>query len=98
MDNEVLFDFMSTMYAEMQSEFKGLKQDVQGLKQDVRGLTQDVRKNSISIDNIEKNLKQLAEIQQNHYEENQRDHKQIVEMLTARLDTQDIVIKNIKIT
>jgi hypothetical protein len=37
----------------------------------------EVRKSSIAIEDIKKDLKQLAEMQENHYEENLRNHKQV---------------------
>jgi len=90
MENEKLFEFMEKIYGELQSTKAEMHQEFAEVKS-------EVRKNSISIEDMQKDIKTLAEVQQSNYEENQRNHKEIVEMLTERLDTQDKVIRNITV-
>jgi hypothetical protein len=46
---------------------------------------------------VDDRLRQLAEIQISHYEENQRNHKEIVEMLSERITgVEKAVSSNIK--
>lgn len=51
----------------------------------------------IGLESVDERLKEMAEVQQVNYAENQRHHKEIVEMLSERIDIQENVIKNMKI-
>jgi len=51
----------------------------------------------VGLESIDNRLKDMAEVQEVNYIENQRHHKEIVEMLSDRIDIQDSVIKNMKI-
>lgn len=57
----------------------------------------EVRKNSLTIESMQEDLKQISEIQENQCEVNERNHIEIIEMLTERLDIQDKAIKNITV-
>ena len=39
----------------------------------------------------------MAEIQENYYDENQRHHQEIVELLTEKITTVEIAVKNANI-
>lgn len=76
-------------------------QEALKLGQEALRLGQDESNNrltklEIGLESVDKRLKELAEVQEVNYAENQRHHKEIVEMLSDRINTQDSVIKNMK--
>jgi cytidylate kinase len=83
MDNdEKLFEFMTKIYAElqntrneMQEGFKEIKLDVKGLKQGQISLENEVKKNAIKLEEIEKKVSTIAEIQLSHKQQNEMSFK-----------------------
>lgn len=69
-----LYDLMEKMYID-------LKGDINGVKGDIKGLQEGQKKFQITQEQMQTRLEQLAEIQQNHYEENKREHKEIIDKL-----------------
>lgn len=101
MENDKLFEFMEKIYVELQSTktemregFSAVNKRLNGLEENINSLEGKVDRNTVAIESIDKRLKEMAEVQETNYAENEKHHAEIVEMLTKRLDTQDAVIKN----
>ncbi|BAE84832.1 hypothetical protein [Desulfitobacterium hafniense] len=60
---------------------QGIDQRVQGIEQRVQGIDQRLRKVEVSIDDIRKDIKILAEGQVAHREQNEREHEQIIRLI-----------------
>ena len=93
MDNEIkelLVKILKTQTA-MQLEQRSMQ-----LEQKL--MQQDLNKNSLILEQLQSNLKSLAEVQASHYEQNQRQHKEIFELLSDRMSIVErtVKIKNMK--
>lgn len=87
MNEDRISDLVEKIYIELQET-----------RSDVKETKDEVRQIAIRMDSMDDKLKQLAEIQISHYEENQRNHKEIVEMLSERiLGIEKVVSNNIKV-
>lgn len=87
MNEDRILDLVEKIYIELQET-----------RSDVKETKDEVRQIAIRMDSMDDKLKQLAEIQIYHYEENQRNHKEIVEMLSERiLGIEKVVSNNIKV-
>lgn len=87
MNEDRILDLVEKIYIELQET-----------RSDVKETKDEVRHIAIRMDSMDDKLKQLAEIQISHYEENQRNHKEIVEMLSERiLGIEKVVSNNIKV-
>lgn len=49
------------------------------------------------IQSVDSGLKKLAEVQKEHFEQNVRNHEEIVEVLSSRIDNQERAIKKLNI-
>jgi uncharacterized protein YoxC len=82
-DSERIFDLLERIYI-----------DVQETKRELKSAREEVKQIGIKVDILGNKVKQLAEVQESHYEENKRDHVQIVEMLTERVTNVENALKN----
>lgn len=108
MNEEKMFEFMTKMYSELTNRldkidngqkvgFEKVNDRLDRVESRLDGVESRLDKVELKIEVMDDRIKTLGEVQNSHYEENQRNHQQIVEMLTQRLDTQDRAIKNISI-
>lgn len=108
MNEDKMFELMTKMYSDLTNRLDKIENDQREGFQHVNDRFDKVEdrldkvenrldKVEITIEDMNGRIKKLAEVQQNHYEENQRNHEQIVEMLTQRLDIQDKAIKSISV-
>lgn len=97
LENEKIFKLLEKMYSEISNRFDKVESNLKDIKSELNEVKDETKKNSINIEDIKKNIKVLAEVQQNHYELNQRNHKEIVEMLSEKVSTvEKAVISNFK--
>lgn len=94
-----LFDLVEKMHIDLKGDINGVKVDIKGLQEGQKRLEDGQKKLEITQEQMQKRLEQLAEIQQNNYEENKREHKEIIDRLkkieTATLEN-EAEIYNIK--
>jgi len=83
MDNEKIYELLEKIYVELQDT----KTELQDTKKEVRQI-------GIKVDCIDDKLKQMSEVQVSHYEENQRNHKEMIEILSERVQIVENVIRN----
>lgn len=83
MDDEKVYGLLEKIYVELQDT----KKELQDTKKDVRLI-------GIKVDSIDDKLKQMSEVQVSHYEENQRNHQEMMEILNERVQIVENVIKN----
>lgn len=94
MNEDRILDLVEKIYIELQET----RSELNETRSDVKETKDEVRQIAIRMDSMDDKLKQLAEIQISHYEENQRNHKEIVEMLSERiLGIERVVSNNIKV-
>lgn len=84
------FELLTKLY----SEFVQFKNEVNEFKSDI---TENVNKTNLVLENVQDKLHEMSEIQESHYEENQRHHQEIVELLTEKITTVEIAVKNANI-
>jgi TolA-binding protein len=83
-----LLDMMEKMYIDLKGDIKGLQDSHNGLKGDIKELQAgqdevrgDIRKLQLTQEQMQSKLEQMAEIQQNHYDENVRSHGEIIKRI-----------------
>lgn len=95
------FELLTKFY----SEFTQFKNDVNDFRNDINNfktdmnefktdITDKVNKNSIILEDLQDKIQEMAEVQESHYAENQKHHKKIVEILTERITTVELAVKN----
>lgn len=85
------------MYSGISNRFDKVEHNIESIKSDLIENKDDIWKNSIDIDEIKKSIKILVEVQQNHFEQNQRNHEEIVEILSDKVSTvEEAVVNNFK--
>lgn len=97
MKNEEILELLEKMYSDISNRFDKVENNLEGIRSELNEVKDVTKKNSINIEDIKKNIKILAEVQQNHYEQNQVNRKEIVEMLSERVSTvEKAVVNNFK--
>lgn len=87
-NNDKLFEFMEKMYGEMQ----GMKTEMQeGFKR----LDLKIDKNTVIIEEIETNVKAIAEVQDNHIKQNEKQHIEMMEITNEKVDIVELAVKNL---
>lgn len=93
---------MEKIYSEMQQGFKSVNTKIGGLENrmdsfDTRmeGLEGAVKKNSIKLEDIEKKVYTIAEVQQNHMKQNENNHIEMVEIFNDKIDLTQSAVKNL---
>jgi len=108
MDDKV-FEMMEKIYSELisfKTEVNGKFEEVNGKFEEVNGKFEEVNgkidevnkkadKNTILLEKANDNMKILAEVQQNHFEINERQHKEMTEINKEKLELLKAAIKNI---
>jgi hypothetical protein len=88
------FELLTKLY----SEFTQFKNDVNEFRTDMNefktDITDKVNKNSIILEDLQSKIQEMAEIQESHYIENQKHHQEIVEILTEKITTVELAVKN----
>ena len=86
---------MGKIYSEMQQGFKSVNTKIGGLENRMDGLEGEVKKNSIKLEEIQKNVNTIAEVQQSHMKQNENNHIEIVEMFNDKLDLTQSAVKSL---
>ena len=102
MENEELFEFMGKIYSEMQQGFKNVNTKIDGFENRMdsfdsrmEGIEGAVKKNSIKLEDIEKNVNTIEEVQQSHMKQNENNHIEMVEMFNDKIDLTQSAMKNL---
>lgn len=97
MKNEEIFELLEKMYSDISNRFDKVENNLESIRSELNEVKDGTKRNSINIEDIKKNIKILAEVQQNHYEQNQINRKEIVEMLSEKVSTvEKAVVNNFK--
>lgn len=80
-DNNEIFDLITKMHSEMQE-----------MKSDIKDLKNDVTKNTVTLENMNNNIKLLAEGQEAFREQMGRSNEQDTRTVTDRLETIEIAV------
>ncbi len=94
MENEKLFELMEKLYGELLSFKKETTQKLSILEKGQEDTNARLTKIETKVEQVDDKIKQLAEIQQNHFEQNMRNHQEIVEMLSGRVSIVENAVKN----
>ncbi|MFZ5966972.1 MAG: hypothetical protein ACOYVK_07330 [Bacillota bacterium] len=52
-----------------------------------KDITEKVNKNTLALEDVHNKIEIITEVQKSHYEENQKHHHEIVELLSDRMTT-----------
>lgn len=85
---EKMFELMTQMYNEMKYGFKKVDERLTRLDEKVLKL-------EISHEEMRDDIKTIAEVQKYHIKENERNHMEIVELLSGRVSIAEDAIKKI---
>jgi len=83
-------------------EIQGIKQDIQGMQQEIQyikkemqGMKQDIAKNAALIEENNRKLQLLAEIQQAHREQTDRQFVELKAEINNRMDIIEAVVRSV---
>lgn len=82
----------------MKGDISVLQQDVGSMKDDISVLQTQVAKNTLLLESTRKDIQIIAEVQQSHYEQNQRAHQEILTVIDTRSSTIESAVKSISST
>ncbi|TWH57961.1 hypothetical protein DesLBE_2257 [Desulfitobacterium sp. LBE] len=82
----------------MKGDISALQQDVGSMKGDISVLQTQVAKNTLLLESTRKDIQIIAEVQQSHYEQNQRAHQEILTVIDTRSSTIESAVKSISST
>ena len=82
----------------MKGDISTLQQDVSSMKGDISVLQTQVAKNTLLLESTRKDIQIIAEVQQSHYEQNQRAHQEILTVIDTRSSTIESAVKSISST
>ncbi len=82
----------------MKGDISTLQQDVGSMKDDISVLQTQVAKNTLLLESTRKDIQIIAEVQQSHYEQNQRAHQEILTVIDTRSSTIESAVKSISST
>ncbi|HEY5561536.1 MAG TPA: hypothetical protein VIK72_07205 [Clostridiaceae bacterium] len=94
MESEKLFELMGKLYSELLGFKKETSQKLSILGKGQEDANIRLTKVEANTEQVNDKLKQLAEIQQNHFDQNMRNHQEIIEMLSDRVSIVEKVVKN----
>ncbi|ABB14918.1 hypothetical protein [Carboxydothermus hydrogenoformans] len=80
---------------DVRQEMQGMKQEIQDIRQEMQGMKQDISKNATLIEEVNRKLQLLAEIQQAHREQTERQIAELREELNKRMDVIESVVRDI---
>ncbi|SHN80840.1 hypothetical protein [Desulfitobacterium chlororespirans] len=88
MENErLILELLQSINQQVQGieqHIQGIDQRVQGIERHVQQIDQRLRKAEVSIDEIRKDVRILAEGQVAHREQDEREHKQIIQLISDK--------------
>ena len=94
MESEKLFELMEKLYSELLGFKKETSQKLSILGKGQEDVNIRLAKVEANAEQVNDKLKQLAEIQENHFDQNMRNHQEIIEMLSDRVSIVEKVVKN----
>ena len=94
MESEKLFELMEKLYSELLGFKKETSQKLSILGKGQEDVNIRLAKVEANAEQVNDKLKQLAEIQQNHFDQNMRNHQEVIEMLSDRVSIVEKVVKN----
>ncbi|WP_018213939.1 hypothetical protein [Desulfitobacterium hafniense] len=82
----------------LQKDVGSLQQDVGSMKGDISVLQTQVAKNTLLLESTRKDIQIIAEVQQSHYEQNQREHQEILTVIDTRSSTIELAVRSLSST
>lgn len=89
------FELIEKMYNDFSKQFKTMDKRFDLMDKRFDSLESEVKKNSIKIESLENKVDIIAEVQKNNTEQNERQHTEIVEMLSERIDTTEKAVRKL---
>ncbi|GAV23555.1 hypothetical protein [Carboxydothermus pertinax] len=80
---------------DLKQDMQNMKQEMQVMKQEMQVMKQDIAKNATLIEENNRKLQLLAEIQKAHREQTDRQIAELKDELNKRMDVIEAVVKNI---
>ncbi|NYE58410.1 coiled-coil domain-containing protein [Carboxydothermus ferrireducens] len=79
----------------IKQDIQGMQQEIQDIKQEMQGMKQDIAKNAALIEENNRKLQLLAEIQQAHREQTDRQFVELKAEMNNRMDIIEAVVRSI---
>ncbi|MEL1135644.1 hypothetical protein AAC978_10715, partial [Desulfitobacterium sp. THU1] len=89
---------MKSDISTLQQDVGSMKNDISTLQKDVGDLHTQVAKNTITLEKTQKDVRIMAEVQKAHYEQNQRDHQEMLSTVNSRTNVIELAIKSVSTT
>lgn len=91
-DNNEIFDLLSKMYSELTNKIDNMNSEMHEMKHDIKQLKNDVTKNTITLENMDSNIKLLAEGQESFREQIGRHNEHDSRTINDKLETIEIAV------
>lgn len=104
MDNEVLelLKIMQSDMQKMQGNMQTMQGDVQTMQGDMKAIKSDMKimdgkidKNALMLESLGVKTKTIAEVLNNHMDENEKQHKEIIIPVKEKIDVIELAVKDI---
>ncbi len=93
MEDIELRQIFGRLFEKIESVETGLNDKINSLDAKFSSLDAKVTKNSIQIESIQTDIKTIVEIQKTHFEQNERDHKNILEHIDNKTNFLESILK-----
>ncbi|MGE4272502.1 MAG: hypothetical protein AB7E31_06475 [Desulfitobacterium sp.] len=89
---------MKNDISSLQQDVGSMKNDITSLQKDVGDLHTQIAKNTITLESTRKDIRIMAEVQKAHYDQNQRDHQEMLSTVNSRTNVIELAIKSVSTT
>lgn len=103
MENDKVLELMTKMYGEMHEGFKNvntrlgsLETKVVSLESRFDSLESKVDKNTLMLEQMQDKIEEIAEVQENHYAENKREHEEIKKLVYDKVSLLETAVSHNK--
>lgn len=84
---------MKNDISSLQKDVGSMKSNISSLQNDVTDLHSKVTTNTLILESTRKDIQVLVEVQKSHYEQNQREHQEMLTTVTSRGDIIELAVK-----
>ncbi|HHW49721.1 MAG TPA: hypothetical protein GXX14_14045 [Clostridiaceae bacterium] len=89
------YEGLNEKYEGLNEKYEGLNEKYEGLNEKYEGLNKKVDKNTLLLERMDYKLQLLAEVQQNHFEINERQHEEMMKATKEQVELLKTALKHV---
>ncbi|WP_019849680.1 hypothetical protein [Desulfitobacterium sp. PCE1] len=82
----------------LQKDVGSMKSDIPSLQKDVGNLQSLVAKNTLLLESTRKDIQIIADVQKSHYEQNQREHQEMLTIINSKTNIIELAVRSMSTT